>query len=222
MTLNPQLPAMILHPAPNLPAPVQPGASTGDNLAAAPVSVHTRTRISAWTLVEMIVAVGVFSISGLALGTIFLFCIRSFAAMTNYAVLDKCNRHAMDIVTTEIRQAQRVLSYSSNSAGTSLTIVNGDGVNVTYSFDSPKQQFTRNDGRLSVLLTNCNLVAFGLYVRPPASNSFDMYPLNAGSNWQQQVKTVQLTWKTSMNIAPTAQINSEDVQTASIVIRKQQ
>jgi hypothetical protein len=128
----------------------------------------------------------------------------------------------MDIVTAEIRQAQKVVSYSSNSTSTSLTILNGAGVNVTYSFDSSHQQFTRNDGNTAVLLTNCNLVAFGLYVRPPASNSFDMYPLNTGANWQQQVKTIQLTWKTSMSICPTAQINSEDVQTACIVIRKQQ
>jgi len=175
-----------------------------------------------WTMVEMVVATGIFSISGLALATIFLFCIRSFAAMTNYATLDKCNRHAMDVVTAEIRQAQRVVSYSSNSTSTSLTILNGNGVNVTYSFDNTRQQFTRNDGNTTVLLTNCNLVAFGLYVRPPASNSFDMYPLNTGVNWQQQVKTIQLTWKTSMNICPTAQVNSEDVQTACIVIRKQQ
>ena len=177
---------------------------------------------SGWTLVELIVATGIFSISGLALATIFLFCVRSFAAMTNYATLDKCNRHAMDIVTGEIRQAQKVLSFSSNATSTSLTIVNGSGVNVTYAFDSTKQSFTRNDGNPTVLLTNCNLVAFGLFVRPPASNSFDMYPLNTGVNWQQQVKTIQLTWKTSMNICPTAQINSEDVQTACIVIRKQQ
>jgi len=175
-----------------------------------------------WTLVEMIVATGVFSISRLALATIFLFCIRSFAAMTNYATLDKCNRHAMDIVTAEIRQAQQVLSYASNATSTSLTILNGDGVNVTYAFDSTRQQFTRNAGRSAILLTNCNLVSFGLFVRPPIANSFDMYPVNTGSNWQQQVKTIQLTWKTSMNICPTAQINSEDVQTACIVIRKQQ
>jgi hypothetical protein len=177
---------------------------------------------AAWTLAEMMVATGVFSISGLALATIFLFCIRSFAAMTNYAVLDKANRHAMDILTQEIRQAQKVISYSSNSTSTSLGIVNGSGVNVTYTFDASKQQFIRNDGNSTILLTNCNLVAFGLYQRPPESNSFDMYPLNTTSNWQTQVKTIQLTWKTSMNICPTAQINSEDVQTASIVIRKQQ
>jgi len=182
----------------------------------------TRKLQAAWTLMEMMVATGVFSLSGLALATIFLFCIRSFAALTNYAILDKCNRHAMDIVTAEIRQAQKVLSYTSNSTSTSLTILNGAGANVTYAFDSSRKQFSRDDGRYSILLSNCNLVAFGLYVRPPESNSFDMYPLNAGVNWQQQVKTIQLTWKTSMNICPTAQINSEDVQTACIVIRKQQ
>jgi type II secretory pathway pseudopilin PulG len=186
------------------------------------MSIKPQKTQRGWTLMEMMVATGVFSISGLALATIFLFCIRSFAAMTNYATLDKCNRHAMDTVTAELRQAQKVLNYSSNATSTSLTIINGDGVNVTYGFDSTKQMFTRNDGSSSVLLTNCNLVSFGLFVRPPASNSFDMYPVNTGSNWQQQVKTVQLTWKTSMSICPTAQINSEDVQTACIVIRKQQ
>src|SRR5690242_238510 len=187
--------------------------------------MYTRTgphRRSAWTLVELVVATGIFSISGLALATIFLFCIRSFAAMTNYATLDACNRHAMDVVTAEIRQAQQVLNFSSNATSTSLTILNGSGVNVTYSFDSTRKQFVRNDGNPTILLTNCNLVAFGLFIRPPESNSFDMYPLNTGVNWQQQVKTIQLTWKTSMNICPTAQINSEDVQTACIVIRKQQ
>ena len=175
-----------------------------------------------WTLTEMIIATGVFSISGLALATIFLFCIRSFAAMTNYAVLDKYNREAMDTITREIRQAQHIVSYSSNATSRALTLVNGDGVNVTYTFDSLKQQFTRNDGNLKLLLTNCNLLNFELYVRPPASNSFDNYPVALNTNWQQTVKVVELTWKTSMNICPTAQINSEDVQTAKVVIRKQQ
>ena len=33
-----------------------------------------------WTLVELMVATGIFSISGIALATIFLFCVRAFAA----------------------------------------------------------------------------------------------------------------------------------------------
>ena len=177
---------------------------------------------SGWTLAEMTVGVGVFSISGLALATIFLFCIRSFAAVTNYATLNKANRQAMDQVVREIRQAQNVMSYASNATSRSLTILNGDGANVTYAFDSATQQFTRNDGTTTkMLLTNCNLLNFQLYVRPPASNSFDNYPVMMNTNWQQEVKVVELTWKTTMNICPTAQINSEDIQTAKVIIRKQ-
>ena len=177
---------------------------------------------SGWTLAEMAVGVGVFSISGLALAMIFIFCIRSFAAVTNYATLNKANRQAMDQVVREIRQAQNVLGYSSNATSRSLTILNGDGANVTYSFDSGTQQFTRNDGTTTkMLLTNCNLLNFELYVRPPQSNSFDNYPVMLTTNWQQEVKVVELTWKTSMSICPTAEINSEDVQTAKVIIRKQ-
>jgi hypothetical protein len=175
---------------------------------------------AAWTLAEAAVGVGVFSISGLALATIFLFCIRSFAAMTNYAVLDKANRQAMDVLVREIRQAQYVVDYQSNATQRILTLLNGDNVQVTYTFDSGTQQFTRNDGTGKMLLTNCNLLNFELYKRPVASNSWDDYPVSS-TNFTQYAKVVELTWKTSMNICPTAEINSEDVQTAKVVIRKQ-
>ena len=182
-----------------------------------------RRNQAGWTLAEMAVAAGVFSISGLALATIFLFCIRSFAAMTNYAVLNRANRHAMDVVVREIRQAYNVVDYSSNATSRVLTLLNGDGKNVTYTFDANTKQFTRNDGTTTTtLLTNCNLLNFQLYVRPPESNSFNNYPISTTtSNWQSDVKVVELSWKTSMAICPTALVNSEEVQTAKVVIRKQ-
>ena len=182
-----------------------------------------RRKQAGWTLAEIAVAAGVFSISGLALATIFLFCIRSFAAMTNYAVLNRANRHAMDVVVREIRQAYNVVDYSSNATSRVLTLLNGDGKNVTYTFDANTKQFTRNDGTTTTtLLTNCNLLNFQLYVRPPESNSFNNYPISTTtSNWQSDVKVVELSWKTSMAICPTALVNSEEVQTAKVVIRKQ-
>jgi type II secretory pathway pseudopilin PulG len=175
---------------------------------------------AAWTLVEMMVAVGVFSIAGIALATIFVFSIRSFAALTNYAALDKQNRYAMDYITREIRQAQKVLNYTTNGSS-SITILNGDGQNVTYTFNSLSKQMIRNDGSGNqVLLTNCNLLQFTLYTRAPITNSFDSYPV-AVNNWTQTVKVVQFTWKTSTTL-PNSQVNSENVQTARVVIRKQQ
>src|SRR3954465_1428314 len=93
-----------------------------------------------WTLVEMMVATGVFAIAGLALSTIFIFSIRSFAALENYCTLDRQNRVAMDKLTLEIRQAKQVVSYDTNA--TSLTILNGDNDQVTYSFNSGLKQMT--------------------------------------------------------------------------------
>ncbi|HWW02089.1 MAG TPA: prepilin-type N-terminal cleavage/methylation domain-containing protein [Candidatus Acidoferrum sp.] len=183
----------------------------------------------AWTLIEMMVAVAVFSIVAAALGTIFMFSLRSYAAMANYALLDQYDRQAMDLVTKEIRQAQSFVDYTSNATTRALIITNGDGVQVTYAFDSSKQRVTRagTDGSFKILLTNCNLLSFNLFMRPPAppTNSlFDGYPpvIASGSGWQKTVKVIQLSWKTSMSICPTPIVNSEDIQTACIVIRKQQ
>lgn len=187
-------------------------------------SSQPRKLLQAWTLVEMMVGTAVFSIVALALATITLFSLRSFASMCNYAVLDQYNRQAMDQLTFEIRQAQQVTSYASNATSSSLGIINGAGLNVSYTFDGARQQVRRtaSDGSSKVLLTNCNLLAFGLYMRPPTNGTFDVYPVDMGTNWQQLVKVVQLSWKTSMSICPTPVVNSEDIQTARIVIRKQQ
>jgi type II secretory pathway pseudopilin PulG len=179
---------------------------------------------SAWTLVEMMISVGVFSIAGLALSTIFLYSIRSYQAMANYAVLDQRNRQAMDQLTYEVRQAQQVTGCTSNATTRTLSLLNSDNLNVTYTFDGTKQSMVRSasDGSSRVMLTNCNLLNFGLFMRPPTNGTFDVYPINSGNNWTQTVKVVQLTWKTSMQLYSTTLMNSEDIQTARIVIRKQQ
>src|SRR6478736_1076754 len=102
-------------------------------------------RFAAWTLVELMVGVAVFSIAGLALSTIFVFSIRSFAALTNYAMLDKENRLAMDKLTREIREAKAVVNYTTNGAS-SLSILNGDNQTVTYTFDPTSKQMVRQLG----------------------------------------------------------------------------
>lgn len=200
---------------------------------------------SGWTLVEAMVGVAVFSIASAAFATIFLFCSRSFTAMANYALLDQYNRQAMDKFTSELRQAQKLTDYTSNANSCSITFLSGgtsgtldtnthtyvDGTSpgpITYTFDSANHQVRRTDtSGTRIMLTNCSLLYFTLGMRPPpppTNTTFDFYPaaIGAGTNWQQNVKVVQLTWKTSMQIHPTPRITSEDVQTASVVIRKQQ
>jgi prepilin-type N-terminal cleavage/methylation domain-containing protein len=176
-------------------------------------------RHAGWTLVEMMVAVGIFSIASLALATLFLFSIRSFAVISNYSVLDQQNRHAMDLITKEIRQATEVTSYSTDPP--SISFKDGDGNPVTYSFSAQTREMLRTAGGQSqVLLTNCNLLNFQLYQRNP-NTGFTLYDI-ANNNVTKYVKVVELTWKTSKTLGGTPRINSENIQTARIVIRKQQ
>ena len=180
----------------------------------------------AFTLAEMLIAFAVFSITGVAVMSFFLFGIKTFASMYNYASLDAENRNAMDTLTREIRGALQVVNYTTNPA--SLTIINADTNTVVYTFQPPpNSQLTRDAGggttglpaEHQTLLQNCDLLQFQLYQRNPLTNAFDAFPTTT-ANWSNTVKLVELTWRTSINLAPTIVTNSEDVQTARIVIRK--
>jgi len=176
----------------------------------------------AWTLVEMMVAVGIFSLSGLGLMGLYLFSVKSMASMYSYALLDASNRHAMDQLTREIRQATKVTGYTTNSITIQAANPDGSYNTVIYSFSPSVKRMLRtsSDGTSTVLLDNCSLLSFQLFTRCPSNGVFGIFPV-AVNNWQQTVKVLQLTWKTSI-VQPSGIANSENVQTARIVIRKQQ
>jgi type II secretory pathway pseudopilin PulG len=176
----------------------------------------------AWTLVEMMVAVAIFSVATAALCTLFMFSMRSFASLANYAALDQQNRHAMDVLTKELREAIEITDYQTNATTATLTLLNGETQNVSYTFTLASKQMVRQaNGQSQVLLTNCALLQFHLFERTPSNGNYNFFPV-ATNNWQKTVKLVELTWKTSKALNPTTRINSENVQTARIVIRKQQ
>lgn len=185
------------------------------------INLVPRTR-QAWTLPEMIVATGIFTLLGIALMGAYIYGVKGMASMYSYALLDQKNRQAMDQLTQEIRQSKNVLSYTTNS----ITILTADqhgsnGPVATYVFSPSTKRMLRNssDGTSKVLLENCSLLQFDLYTRCP-SNLFGIFPV-AVNNWSNTVKVLQLTWKTSIT-QPSGIANSENVQTARIVIRKQQ
>ncbi len=177
-----------------------------------------------WTLLEMMIAVGIFSLVGMALMGTYIFSVKSMASLYSYAVLDAYNRQAMDQLTQEIRQAQRVVAYTTNSI--TILTANEDGSTgpmVCYSFNPTSKKMLRknlSDRTSTMLLDNCSLLQFQLFTRCPSNGNFGMFPV-AVNNWSNTVKVLQLTWKTSV-MKPDGIINSENVQTARIVIRKQQ
>lgn len=171
---------------------------------------------SGWTLVEMMVAVAIFGISAAAMTSLYWFGITSFCSLTNYAALDAANRLAMDSMTSEIRGAQQVINYSTNPA--SITFVNQSNITVSYTFTANNTQLTRNDGiETAVLLTNCDLLAFHLFSRCPYNGVWGSFPI-ATNSWSNTVQVLQFTWKTAMSL-PQGVVDSEDVQTAYIIIR---
>jgi type II secretory pathway pseudopilin PulG len=179
--------------------------------------------VRAWTLMEMMIAVGVFSVASAALATLFLFSIKSFTGMANYAILDKENRHAMDVLTREIREAARVNSYTTNPV-TSLQLLKRDGSTVTYSFNPVANTMTRTSSlnpTEEVLLNNCRLLHFNIYKRCPSNGNWGIFPADI-TNVQTEVKLIELTWQASKQICPYMITNSENIQTARIVIRNQQ
>jgi type II secretory pathway pseudopilin PulG len=177
----------------------------------------------AWTLVEMMFAVGIFSLCGMALMGTYIFSVKSMASMYSYALLDAYNRQAMDLLTSEIRQAKRVLAYTTNSITIQTANADGnDGPRVTYSFNGASQKMVRTstDGTSKALLNNCTLLQFQLFTRCPSNGQYGIFPV-AVDNWSNTVKVLQLSWKTRV-VQPSGIANSENVQTARIVIRKQQ
>lgn len=188
-------------------------------------------RICGYTLIELMVAVAVFSIGAAALGSTFLFSIRSMAALSNYTALDHMNQQAMDQITREIREAKMIVDYSTNAlvldgvatGHTWLQIVNGDGNTVWYIFSGSAERlykFTQraDDSYASeVLLEDCSLLNFQIGQRNLQSNSWNYFPPTLG-DFQNTAKVIDLSWKTSRTL-PHGLVNSEDIQTAKIVLR---
>ncbi len=177
----------------------------------------------AWTLVEIMVALGIFTLSGMAMMGTYIYSVKAMASMYAYALLDAYNRQAMDLLTREIRQSKNVLAYTTNSVTLLTAKDDGSTDRVTYSFNpGTKKMVRKSDAEgTRVLLENCNLLQFDLFTRCPSnSTDFGAFPV-AVSDWSNTVKVLQLTWKTSV-VQPSGIANSENVQTARIVIRKQQ
>jgi Tfp pilus assembly protein PilW len=166
------------------------------------------------TLIEMLIAVGLFSIVGTAMISMFVYCTKSFIALNNYCELSRVNREAVDRLSREVRQARGLTAFSTNS----VTLLDGGGQSVTYAFNPQNKTLTRSSGGVSkVLLSDCTVLSFNVCQRNPIGGSYDIYPV---ATTVSTAKVINLSWKSSRT-ALNGLITSENVQTARIVIRKQ-
>jgi type II secretory pathway pseudopilin PulG len=165
-----------------------------------------------FTLVEYMVAIGVAGLVMMALATLSLYSGRSFAGLANYADLNTSSLHAIDRLTRDVRQTVRLTGFTTNQ------LVFDDGTNrpplvITY---SPQERtLTRQQGTESeILLKGCDYLKFSIYQRTPLPGTYDQFP-TADAN---TCKVVEMTWTCSRTILG-ARVNTENAQTAKIVIR---
>ena len=173
-----------------------------------------RHRSSAMTLVEMMVASAVGSLVFIAIANLTVYTSRTFASMYNYTDMDQKSRYALDLMTTEIRQADRVTTLSSSNVMFSL---NGIVNNLGYYYDPGMRQLVRvRSGVRSVLLTECDALAFTGFSGGSLTNTFDQFSATNAA----QTKLLKMDWTCSRTYLG-ARVNTESVQSAKIVIRKQ-
>ncbi len=172
-----------------------------------------KCRQSAVTLVELMIAMGAGSLVALGLGALTIYTAQSFATLSNYVDLDLYSRSALDAMTREIRQADRVISYSTNQ----LILTNADtGKLISYTYERDTGYLVRTNGtRRTVLLIGCQWFELSYYQLNTITNTFDQYPAS-GLN---DLKMVQMSWKCSRTMLN--RVNTENIQSAKIVIRKQ-
>ena len=182
-------------------------------------SHNPRRRRWAFTLVEMLVSMGVGSVVMLALGTTFFFFAKATISLSNYSDLDNASRRALDTITRDVRQMMELDSYTSNSTTVRLDLLSTNGT-LSLVFNKPAKTLTRIYGTEStVLLNDCDNLNFALYQRNPVGGTYDQYPA-ATNNLATTCKLIQVSWVCSRKILGNT-MNTESVQTAKIVIRKQ-
>jgi hypothetical protein len=166
-------------------------------------------------LIEALMAIGITGILMLALVSIMMFSSRSFAAFYNYVDLDDSNRLAIDQLTRDVRECNSVSGWTTNS----LTLVDADGFALSYQYSPSARTLSRiKNGITKAILRECDALSFTLGKRNPVPDTYDVFPVPTGD--VTEAKVVNVAWTCSRTILGIKQ-NTESVQTARIVIRKQ-
>ncbi len=166
------------------------------------------------TLVEVMIATAIGAMILAAAGSLMVYNARTLAALSNYADLDRFSRSAVDKLSQDIRQATQLISFTT----TELEFNSSRGrSNITYTYYPDSKTLVRRQGRnRETLLQECDALTFTVYGRNNVSNSWDQFVVTNAAG----AKLIKLNWTCSRTILGQA-VNTESVQTAKIVMRKQ-
>ena len=173
-----------------------------------------------FSLAELSMSIAVSGVILTALHSFTVYAAKSFAAMDNYVDLEQKSQNALDTMTRNIRQTQGLSGYGTRllngkSVTNSLTFVDEDGSVLNYNFTENVLLQTKG-GVTSMLLTNVDYLTFQIFQRNTLASTYNQFPAGA----VDQCKLISVSWICSRSILG-SKLNTESVQTAKIVIRKQ-
>ena len=162
------------------------------------------------TLIEVLIALALGGLLLMAVASLFMYSSKSLAGLYNYVDLSTANRLALDKMSREIRQTQRLSQFTTNK----LTFVDYDGKPLVYEYFPAARVLKRSkDGVDENLLTECDSLTFTSFRRNTLQGTFDQTATNVAS------KVININWTCSRKILGN-RVNSEPAQSAKIVIRK--
>jgi prepilin-type N-terminal cleavage/methylation domain-containing protein len=178
-------------------------------------TTSTRKQRLAFTLVELLVAIGIGGIAMTSVLSMVSYSGRSLAALFNYTDLDFYSRRALDQMSREIRQADNCTIGTSNHVVLTYRDPAGAAHSLEYTYSPTARTLTRTrDGRSDVLLKECDYLRFGVYQRTPVGGVYEQFPVNVTNT----TKLIQVTWVCTREIMR-ARVNSESVHSAKFVLR---
>ena len=171
-------------------------------------------------MIEMMVTFAVSGVILTALLSFIVYAAKSFAAMENYVDLEQKSQLALDTMTREIRETQCLTNYGTRQVNgqtltNTLTFWDYDNQNLTYNFTN-NVLLRQKAGVDTMLLTNVDYLTFSIFQRNPIGGTYDQYATANAAN----CKLISVSWVCSRTILG-SRLNTESVQTAKIVIRKQ-
>ena len=183
------------------------------------IDPHSHSR-RAFTIIELMMSIAVSAIILTALLSFTVYASRSFAALENYVDLEQKSQNALDTMTHDIRQTIALSNYGTRTVNgqlvtNSLTFTDADGQPLTYSYTA-NVLMRQKGGESTLLLTNVDYLSFLIFQRNPINGTYDQFSTFNAPN----CKLISVSWICSRSILG-SRINTESVQTAKIVIRKQ-
>ena len=173
-----------------------------------------------FSLIEVLIASAITTLVVLVICALTLHSSRSFAAIFNYVDLDDSNQIAMDQLSRDVRQAKRLKSCTTNAVTKtvdSITLEDADGTDLVYTYFQKQGALMRTKaGRSRAVLKGCDKLAFTLGQRNTYTGGYDVYAASSPAT----CKVIHVSWNCSRKIMGNKE-NTESMQTARIVIRKQ-